>query len=258
MRMHVHFGHFCEGSQNGSRFAVARDNFTLFITTMKSNEQLRHDVLEALNWEPLLNGMESTKAEIGVAADNGVITLTGKVNSYPKKLAAERAAKSVQGIRAVAEELVIHLDKENTRSDTEIATAAINALKWCNSVPDKRITVKVEDGWVKLEGDVEWQFQKDEAQKEIEDLNGVQGVTNLITIRPQIKANDIQDKIKRALQRSATVDSSNVVVDVNGSLVTLRGTVRSWAEREDAENAAWAAPGVSKVTDELFVEEEAY
>jgi len=225
---------------------------------MKSNEQLRRDVMDALKWEPLLNGSTSaSKAEIGVAADNGVITLTGKVNSYPKKLAAERAAKSVLGVRAVAEELEVHLDITNRISDTEIAAAAINALKWCNSVPDKRLTVGVENGWVKLEGDVEWQFQKDEAQKEIEDLNGVTGVTNLITVQPVIRATEIKDKIQRALLRSATVDSSNVVVDVNGSLVTLKGTVRSWAEREDAENAAWAAPGVAKVTDELLVEDEA-
>ncbi len=213
-------------------------------------------MLDALKWEPLLNGMESTKAEIGVAADNGVITLTGKVDSYPKKLTAERVAKSIHGVRAVAEEIEVHVDQANKRSDTEIAGAAVNALKWCNSVPDNRLTVSVENGWVKLEGDVEWQFQKDEAQKEIEDLNGVRGVTNAISIRPMLQATEIKGKIQHALLRSATVDSSNVVVDVNGSLVTLRGTVRSWAEREDAENAAWAAPGVAKVTDELLVEEE--
>ncbi len=218
---------------------------------MKSNQQLQRDVVEALKWEPLLSG-----AELGVTAKDGVITLLGHVDTYPKKLAAERAAKSVFGVGAVAEEIEVKLGMANRKTDTEIAQAAITALKWCNSVPDERITVSVENGWVKLEGDVEWQFQKDEACHEIEDINGVKGVTNLINVQPELKPIEIKDKIQRALQRSATVDASNVVVDVNGSLVTLKGTVRSWAEREDAENAAWAAPGVSKVNDLILVGEE--
>ncbi len=224
---------------------------------MKSNEQLERDVRDALKWEPLLNGAVSTnRAEIGVTAEKGIITLTGRVDSYPKKLAAERAAKSVRGVRAVAEEIEVHLDGVALRNDTDIAEAAVNALQWCNSVPDKRITVSVENGWITLEGDVEWQFQKDEARREVEDIVGVKGVRNLLSIQPVLKPVEIQDQIQRALQRSATVDSSNVVVDVNGSLVTLKGTVRSWAEREDAENAAWAAPGVAKVSDQLLVSEE--
>ncbi len=219
---------------------------------MKTNQQLQRDVVDALKWEPLLNG-----AELGVTARDGVITLTGHVDNYPKKLAAERAAKSVHGVRAVAEEIDVKLGAEDRVTDSEIASIAINALKWCNSVPDERITISVENGWVKLEGDVEWQFQKDEARHEIEDINGVKGVTNLIMVQPELEPVEIKDKIQRALQRSATVDASNVVVDVNGSLVTLKGTVRSWAEREDAENAAWAAPGVAKVNDQILVSEEA-
>ena len=222
---------------------------------MKSNEQLRRDVLDALKWEPLLNGSSGIRADIGVSAEVGVVTLTGHVDSYSKKLAAERSAKSVNGVRALAEELEVRLDGQNMRTDTEIAQATVDALRWCTAVPDDRITTSVENGWVKLEGDVEWQFQKDEARKEVEAIVGVKGITNLISVKPLIKPVEIKDKIQRAFQRSATVDASNVSVDVNGSLVTLKGTVHSWAEREDAENAAWAAPGVSKVNDQIVVEE---
>ncbi|MDP4198602.1 MAG: BON domain-containing protein [Bacteroidota bacterium] len=216
---------------------------------MKTNEQLQRDVMEALKWEPVLNA-----TDIGVAARDGVITLTGTVDSYPKKLAAERAAKNVAGVKAVAEEVVVHIDGNNRRTDTEIAEAAVNALRWCNTVPDEKIKVSVENGWVKLEGEVEWDYQKTEARREVEDLTGVKGVTNLISLSPQLKPSEIKNKIRRAFERSATVDSGNIAIDVNGSIVTLRGPVRSWAEREDAENAAWAAPGVSQVKDELRVE----
>lgn len=222
---------------------------------MKSNDQIRRDVMDALKWEPLLNGITGSAADIGVNAENGVITLTGRVDSYPAKLAAERAAKSVHGVRALAEELEVQLDGKNLKSDTAMAQAAVDALRWCTAVPDERITVSVENGWVKLEGDVEWQFQRDEARREIEDIAGVKGVTNLITIKPILKPVDVKDKIQKAFQRSATVDASNISVDVNGSLVTLKGTVHSWSERDDAENAAWAAPGVSKVNDQITVSE---
>lgn len=215
--------------------------------------------MEALKWEPLL-GASMNATDIGVAARSGVITLTGSVDTYPKKLAAERATKNVAGVKAVAEEIDVHIDGTNRRNDTEIAEAAVNALRWCNTVPDDRIKVSVENGWLKLEGEVEWDFQKTEARREVEDLTGVKGVTNLISLKPQVKPAEIKDKIRRAFERSATVDSSHIAIDVNGSIVTLRGPVRSWAEREDAENAAWAAPGVAQVRDELRIEalEEVY
>ncbi len=211
--------------------------------------------MDSLRWEPLLNGSSGQKADLGVTAENGVVTLTGHVDSYPAKLAAERAAKSINGVRAVAEEIEVRLDHKNMKTDTEIAQAAVDALRWCTAVPDDRITVSVENGWVKLEGDVEWQFQKDEARKEVEDLAGVKGISNLVTVKPILKPVQIKDKIKQAFQRSATINAGNVSVDVNGSLVTLKGTVHSWAERDEAENAAWAAPGVSKVNDQITVEE---
>jgi osmotically-inducible protein OsmY len=218
---------------------------------MKSNEHLRRDVSESLKWEPLLH-----EAEIGVNAEGGVITLTGHVDSYAKKLAAERAAKSVNGVRGLAEEIEVRLSTANRLSDTEIAEAAVNALKWASSIPDKRITLSVENGWVKLEGDVEWQYQKDEARIEIEGIAGVIGITNLIEVQPEINPSDIKDKIQRAFERTATIDSSNVKIEVDGSFVTLKGTVSSWAELEDAENVAWSAPGVSKVNVEITVAEE--
>ena len=225
---------------------------------MKSNEQLQRDVLDAVKWEPLLNGASTQRAEIGVTANDGVVTLTGHVNSYAAKLSAERAAKSVHGVRAVAEELEVRLAGNYVKNDTELAEVAVDALRWNTSVPDDRITVSIENGWVKLEGDVEWQFQKDETRREIEDIVGVKGITNLVTVKPVLKPTEIKGKIERAFQRSATVDASNISVDVNGSLVTLKGTVHSWAERDDAEYAAWAAPGVAKVNDQLTVMEEIY
>ncbi len=214
--------------------------------------------MDAVKWEPLLNGASTLRAEIGVTVEDGVITLTGHVNSYSAKLAAERAAKSVHGVRAVAEELEVRLDGNHVKTDTEIAEAAVDALRWNTSVPDERITVSVENGWVKLEGDVEWQFEKDEARHEIEGIVGVKGISNLLTVKPMLKPVEIKDKIQRAFQRSATIDASNIAVDVSGSLVTLKGEVHSWAERDDAESAAWAAPGVSKVNDQLKVVEGAY
>gem|GEM_PF-64684 len=217
---------------------------------MKTNEQLQRDVMDALRWEPLLNA-----SDIGVTARDGVITLTGYVDSYPKKLAAERVAKNVAGVKAVAEEIDVHLQTSNQKTDTEIAEEAVHALRWCSNVPDDRIQVSVENGWVKLEGEVEWEYQKSEARHELEDLIGVRGISNFIMVKPRVKPADVKDKIRRAFERSATVDANKIAIDVNGSIVTLRGPVRSWAEREDAESAAWSAPGVTQVKDELRVGE---
>ena len=175
---------------------------------MKSNERLQRDVMNALKWELLHSGVSPTmnnrsseiRAELGVTAMNGVITLTGHVDSYAKKMAVEQAAKSVRGVRAVAEEIEVQLDRENLRSDTDIAEEAVLALHWCDSVPDKRITVGVENGWVTLEGNVEWPFEKDEARREIEEINGVMGITNRIIVQPERKPSEIVRSIQRVLQ----------------------------------------------------------
>ena len=175
-------------------------------TLMKSDERLQHDVMQAVKSEPLLMGLSSTlHAEVGVTASKGVITLTGHVDSYPKKMAVEHAAKSVPGVRAIAEEIEVPLDRTNRRSDTEIARAAVHALRQCDAVPDDRITISVENGCVKLEGNVEWQFEKDEARREIEDLDGVMKISNLITVQPDLKSIEIKGKIQRALQRAVSV-----------------------------------------------------
>jgi osmotically-inducible protein OsmY len=222
---------------------------------MKTNEQLQRDVMDALRWEPILNA-----TDIGVAARDGVITLTGYVDSYPKKLAAERAAKDVYGVKAVAEEIEVRLGTSSQKSDTELATAAATAIKWCDAIPEDRVTLSVEHGWIKLEGEVDWAYQRDEARHAVQNITGVRGVTNLITLKTRVKPTDVKQKIRRAFERSATIDSAQIAIDVTDHTVVLRGPVRSWAEREDAEAAAWAAPGVTDVRNELKVEEleEAY
>ncbi len=170
---------------------------------MKSNERLQREVMKALKWELLHNGAFSTMgSELGVTAQNGVITLTGHVDSYPKKIAVEHAAKSVRGVRAMAEEIEVLLGWENQRSDTEIAEDAVNALQWNSAVPHHRITVSVEQGWVILEGTVEWEFQKDEAWREIEDVNGVTGITNLITVQARETSFRMLDNIHLGFQRA--------------------------------------------------------
>ena len=215
---------------------------------MKSNLELQKDVQAELNWEPILNA-----AEIGVTAKDGVVTLTGVVDSYSKKLAAERAAKRVLGVRAVAEDIEVRILPGSKRTDTDIAQAALGALKWSTSVPDQKITLEVENGWVYLEGEVEWQYQKDAAKNCVEDLLGVVGVTNSITLKPRVDARVVKQNIKSAFARNAAVEAEKINVDTFNNRVILKGTVHTWAERTEAERAAWSAPGVVAVEDELLV-----
>jgi osmotically-inducible protein OsmY len=215
---------------------------------MKTNVELQKDVMEELRWEPMLNA-----AEIGVAAKNGVITLTGTVDSYSKKLSAERAAKRVAGVKAVAEDIMVKLPGSNQRTDAEIAQAALSALRWNTSVPDRKIKLKVEDGWIFLEGEVDWQFEKDAARLAVTDLLGVRGVTNSIELKPEISIPLIKDNIKKALERNAALEAGNIKVETFDHKVVLKGTVHTWTERNEAEKAAWSAPGVISVEDELLV-----
>jgi osmotically-inducible protein OsmY len=220
---------------------------------MKSDYQIQEDVMEELKWQPFLKA-----SEIGVAVKNGVVTLSGHVDSYSKKVAAENAAKKVVGVKAVAEEIEVGVSPSYSKTDAEIAEAVLNALKWHNAVQEEKIKIKVEDGYVKLEGEVEWDYQRTMAKTAIENLAGVRFVTNLITVNPKILPSDIQKKINAAFHRSATVDSGKIEVDVDGSKVTLSGTVRSIAEKEDAENAAWFAPGVTSVVNNIEIEVPEY
>jgi len=217
---------------------------------MKSDMQLQKDVIDELRWQP-----KTRDAEIGVSAKDGVVTLSGTVASYSQKLDAAQLAEQVMGVRAVADDIMIRLPNTSVRTDTDIAHSAINALRWNIEVPDDKITVKVQDGWITLHGTAKWQFQRNAAASTVRYLTGVQGVSNLITVQqPKVAPEVVKEQIASALMRSATVDAARVAVEskANGTVV-LRGTVRSWAEREDAERAAWATPGVALVKDEILV-----
>ncbi len=216
---------------------------------MKTDMQLQRDVIEELAWQPNVR-----EAEIAVGARNGVITLSGFVDSYAQKYAAARAVEAVRGVRAVADDLKVRLPQAFVRSDTDVAHAAVSALKWDVEVPDVRIKVLVDDGWISLDGAVDWQFQRTAAENAVRHLAGVKGVINRITVQqPKVSAYEVNQRIEDALKRSAAIDADKITIEARDGRVVLRGTVRSWAEREDAERAAWAAPGVTEVDDELAV-----
>ncbi|HEX7808502.1 MAG TPA: BON domain-containing protein [Thermoanaerobaculia bacterium] len=216
--------------------------------TKGTSSTLQHDVLAELEWDP---SVDATK--IGVTATDGVITLTGHVNTYPDKWAAERIAKRVHGVKAVANDVEVKLASGGMRDDTEIAKAVVDALSWNVAVPADKVKVTVTKGWVTLTGNLDWHYQKSAAEEGIRYLKGVRGVSNDIYVAPRVAAADVKQKIEAALKRSAEVDSKKVTVEASDSRVTLRGNVRSWAEHDDAVNAAWAAPGVRQVVDELRI-----
>ena len=222
-------------------------------TFMKSDSEIKKNVMEELRWEPLLNA-----SEIGVAVTNGIVTLAGTVNMYSKKLAAEEAAKRVIGVKAVAEDIEVKISILGKKNDADIAQAVVNSLKWHGSVPDEKIKVKVEDGWVTLYGEVEWEFQRNSARTAVTNLTGVVGISNNIKIVPTLKTADVKNKIAAAFQRSATIDSERITISAEGSKVTLSGKVRSYVEKRDAENAAWLAPGVNMVENKLVIDTEVY
>lgn len=215
---------------------------------MKNDAQIQKDVMEQLRWEPILNA-----AEIGVAVKNGIVTLSGQVDSYAKKLAAERAVKYVKHVRALAEDIQIGVSPMYKKTDAEIAEAVLNALKWHTAIEEEKLKIKVEDGVVRLEGEVEWEFQRSSAKMAIENLRGVRSVINLITLKPKIKPADIHQKISNAFHRKATLDAQNITIEVAGNTAILRGSVRSLAEKEDAEDAAWSAPGIAYVDNRLTI-----
>jgi len=215
---------------------------------MRTDVELQKAVQEELSFEPSI-----VATDIGVTVRNGVVTLFGTVPNLTSKWAAELAAEKVTGIRALAKDLTVHLPGESRRSDADIAEAALHSLRWDVDVPDQRITIEVENGLVTLKGEVDWYFQRAAAEGNVRKLTGVVGVSNLITIKPSVTAKTIRAKIESALQRRAVKDARKISVEVDGGEVTLRGDVHCWAERENAELAAWAAEGVWQVNDEILV-----
>jgi len=217
----------------------------------KSNEQLQKDVQDAINWEPSLNA-----AEIGVSANDGVVTLTGTVPSYSQKSEAEHAAENVAGVRAVVEKIEIRSPNSRNRTDDEIAAAIVDTFKWDMEVPASKVKVKVENGWVTLEGELHWNYQRVAAEEDVKFLDGVIGVTNNIRIRSEIRNEIKREDIEDALQRSVAIDPEDITVVVSGTKVILTGTVGTVYQKKEAERIAWNAPGVWAVDNQLAVEYE--
>jgi osmotically-inducible protein OsmY len=214
----------------------------------RTDEEIQRDVLDELKWDTRIR-----PNEIGVAVKNGIVTLTGWVDSYSKKLAAEAAAHRVHNVKAVANDIEVRLPGFAERTDADLAAAVLNALRWDAGIPAGKLDVTVSNGWVTLKGEVEYGFQKRDAEHAIQHISGIRGITNLITVKPRVLPSDLKQQIERELVRNAETDASNITVEVDGSKVILRGTVRSYAEKKAAEEAAWLAPGVSQVDNRITI-----
>jgi osmotically-inducible protein OsmY len=215
----------------------------------RTDTEIQHDILEELKYDPTFED-----DDIAVAVRDGVATLAGYTKSYLDKWKAERVASRIKGVKAIANDLEVRLPSSSERPDPDIARAAVDALRWNIAVPHDRIKVKVEKGWVTLEGDVDWNFQREAAARAVRSLVGVRGVTNLIAVKAQPAPADVKQKIKEALQRGAQFDADRITVEIDGHKAILRGTVRSYAERMDAERAALNAPGIAAVENKLVVD----
>jgi osmotically-inducible protein OsmY len=208
----------------------------------RNDTEIQHDVIDELQFEPSVDA-----SKIGVAASGGIVTLTGSVPSYAEKIAAEEAALRVLGVQAIANDLKIDLPQSHERTDTDIASSAVNVLQWDSSLPRNQITVKVSNGFVTLDGEVEWQYQKDRARTLVQSISGVRGVTSNITLKPRVLVGDVKMKIRQAFERSAETDANQIQIEAHDGTVVLRGPVHSWAEKQDATRAAYSVPGVKVV-----------
>jgi osmotically-inducible protein OsmY len=215
---------------------------------MRTDYELRADIIAELGWDPSIRD-----EDIATAVKDAVVTLAGTVDTYAQRYAAERAVERVRGVKAIVNDLTVKLPGSMERSDADIAHAAVNALRWNVQVPSERIQVRVSNGWLTLEGEVDGFYQKDATERSVRSLMGVKGLTNLITLRAMPTPGDIKQRIRSSLKRQAELDADEIAVETDGSRITLRGTVRSMAERRDAERAAWNAPGVTRVDSEIKV-----
>lgn len=215
---------------------------------MKSDAILRDDIIDELNWEP---SVDSSK--IGVAVKDGIVTLSGTVPSFIEKTDAEKAVKRVDGVKAVVQNIDVRLKSTSVRTDEEIAEVALKNLKWNTNVPEDNIILKVEDGWITLEGEVLWNYQKEAAKSAVKGLIGVKGVNNFIKVESKIQPENLKEKIKNSFIRNASIDAENVRVDVVGNKAILKGTVQSWAEKRQAERAVWSAPGIFEIENKLEI-----
>jgi osmotically-inducible protein OsmY len=215
---------------------------------MRSDAEIRRDVEDELRWDP-----EIDATDIAVAVKDGVVTLSGFVRSYRDKLEAETAAKRVAGVVGVAKDLEVRLPAIDERPDPEVARDAVAAIKSQLPIAGQDVKVIVKNGWITLEGEVEWNYQREMAENAVRWLTGVKGVSNQIRLKPSVPPSEIKRKIEEAFRRSAEIDASRIDVEANGGEVILKGTVRSWAERQEADQAAWAAPGVTKVDNRIVV-----
>lgn len=213
-----------------------------------SDNSLQQDIIDELDFEPSIDA-----AHVGVAVDNGVVTLTGHVSTYGQKASIERVVRRVRGVKAIAQEIEVRPIGAHRTADDEIAKRALNVITWNAVIPDGLVQVKVEKGWVTLSGKVDWRYQRNAVEDAVRDLHGVVGVSNQIEIMPRVSSSDVKARIEAALKRNAEVEAKRINVAVDDGTVTLDGHVQAWAERTAAENAAWSVAGVKRVEDRISV-----